>query len=155
MKLVIITPQFVELIPREIQDGVLYISEEYRTASHMCCCGCGMKVVTSLSPARWQLYREGNLVTLHPSIGNWDFPCRSHYWIRKNRVVWSGAISQQKIQRVKERDKRDLKHQIAQSNVLKINSTLMQPPDNRVEEKSIVGGKSNALWQWFSAWWKN
>lgn len=154
MKLVSITPQFVELIPREIHEGVLYISEKYGTASHKCCCGCGMKVVTSLSPARWRLYREGNLVTMHPSIGNWDFPCRSHYWIRKNRVVWSGAMSQQKIQRVKERDKRDLKHQIAQSNVLKINSTLMQPPDNRVEENFIVGGKLNAVWQWFSAWWK-
>lgn len=155
MKLVTITPQFVELIPREIQDGVLYISEEYRTASHMCCCGCGMKVVTSLSPARWQLYREGNLVTLHPSIGNWDFPCRSHYWIRKNRVVWSGAMSQQKIQRVKERDKRDIGRYIEQSNVRKIDSTLMRPKANRVEEQPVVGAESKTLWQWLITWWKN
>ena len=31
-------------------------------------------------------------VSLHPSIGNWSFPCRSHYWIRGNRVVWAGAF---------------------------------------------------------------
>jgi hypothetical protein len=67
MKLVAITPEFVELIPPEIQDGVLYISEKYAMAIHKCCCGCGMKVATSLSPARWQLRREGNLVTLYPS----------------------------------------------------------------------------------------
>jgi len=119
VRLSTITPQFVELIPREIQEGILYISAEYGTASHMCCCGCGMKVVTSLSPARWQLYREGDLVTLHPSIGNWDFPCRSHYWIRRNRVIWAGRMSKQKIQRVKVRDKRDIERYIAQANLHK------------------------------------
>ena len=117
MKLVTISPLFVELMPPEIKEGVLYISEEYGTAIHKCCCGCGMKVVTSLSPARWQLRREGNLVTLYPSIGNWDFPCHSHYWIRRNRVVWSGSMTQQEVCRVKERDKRDIKNHVFQTNV--------------------------------------
>lgn len=145
MKLVSITPQFVELIPREIQDGFLYISEKYGTASHLCCCGCGMKVVTSLSPARWQLYREGNLVTLHPSIGNWDFPCRSHYWIRKNRVVWSGAMSQQKVQRVKDRDKRDIEHHIHQSNKFK-----MKDGDRKANAKTWLKVFLNWLRTWGS-----
>lgn len=120
MKLITIIPQFVELIPREIQDGVLYISEKYGTASHNCCCGCGMKVVTPLSPARWQLRREGDLVTLIPSIGNWNFPCRSHYWIKRNRVEWAGSMSSQEIRRVKQRDKLDLERYIENRNASKM-----------------------------------
>ncbi len=86
MKQTIITPQFVDLMPSQIQEGILYISEKYSTAIHQCCCGCGQKVVTPLSPAKWQLRRDGNVVTLHPSIGNWNLSCRSHYWIRRNRI---------------------------------------------------------------------
>lgn len=116
MKLVTIKPQFVELIPREIQDGVLYISEKYNTAIHNCCCGCGMKVVTPLSPVRWRLIREGSLVTLRPSIGNWNFPCHSHYWIRRNRVEWAGSMTDKEIRHVKEKDKRDIERHIVQKN---------------------------------------
>lgn len=151
MKLVTITPQFVELMPPEIQDGVLYISEKYATTIHKCCCGCGMKVVTSLSPARWQLRREGNLVTLYPSIGNWDFPCRSHYWVRRNRVVWSGSMTQQEVHRVKERDKRDIKNHIFQSNKRKIEDIVKQTkPDQASSTISHSGSKS--LWQLLKEW---
>ena len=41
-----ITPKFVEFIPKNVEDGVLYISDEYGTASHNCACGCGKRVVT-------------------------------------------------------------------------------------------------------------
>lgn len=151
MRLVAITPQFVEIMPSEIKDGVLYISEKYSTAIHKCCCGCGMKVVTSLSPARWQLRRDGNLVTLNPSIGNWDFPCRSHYWIRRNRVVWSGSMTQQEIRRVKERDKRDIENHISQSNKLKTNSTVKQTkPDQG--SSNVSGSNSKSLWHWLKEW---
>lgn len=151
MKLVTITPLFVELMPPEIKAGVLYISEEYGTAIHKCCCGCGMKVVTSLSPARWQLRREGILVTLYPSIGNWDFPCRSHYWIRRNRVVWSGSMTQQEVRRVKERDKRDIKNHVFQSNKRKIEDIVKQTkPDQASSTISHSGSKS--LWQLLKEW---
>ena len=151
MKHVTITPQFVELMPPEIKEGVLYISKEYGTAIHKCCCGCGMKVVTSLSPARWQLRREGNLVTLYPSIGNWDFSCRSHYWIRRNRVVWSGLMTQKEIHRVKERDERDIKNHVLQSNKRKIEDIAKQTnPDSASSTISHSGSKS--LWQLFKEW---
>lgn len=151
MKLVRITPQFLELMPPEIQDGVLYISEKYATAIHKCCCGCGMRVVTSLSPARWQLRREGNLVTLYPSIGNWDFPCRSHYWIRRNRVVWSGSMTQHEVRRVKERDKRDITNHVFQSNKRKIEGIVKQTkPDQTSSTISHSGFKS--LWQLLKEW---
>jgi hypothetical protein len=41
-----------------------------------------------LKPADWQLTFDGKTVSFHPSIGNWNFPCRSHYWIRNNRAGW-------------------------------------------------------------------
>jgi hypothetical protein len=34
-----------------------------------------------ISPADWQLAYDGDTVSLTPSIGNWGFPRRSHYWI--------------------------------------------------------------------------
>lgn len=80
--------KFVEFIPDELEDGTLYISITYATVLHKCGCGCGNEVVTPLSPSDWQLTFNGETISLFPSIGNWSFPCRSHYWIRKNEVVW-------------------------------------------------------------------
>jgi hypothetical protein len=45
--------EFVEYVPRELEDDVLYISIRYRTAVHRCACGCGNKVVTlTATPSR-------------------------------------------------------------------------------------------------------
>jgi len=99
-------PEYVELMPKVLEDGVLYISEKYMTAAHRCCCGCGRKVVTPLRPTEWTLSKSSAGVTLHPSIGNWGFPCRSHYFIRNNRVIWAGDMSQAQIQRGRRLDKR-------------------------------------------------
>ena len=81
--------EFVEYVPAELAEGVLYISIPYRTAVHRCACGCGNKVVTPISPADWQLSWDGDTVSLTPSIGNWGFLCRSHYWIKGGRIRWS------------------------------------------------------------------
>ena len=83
-----IAHKFVEFIPTELDQGTVYISLEFATAAHLCCCGCGMKVVTPFSPTDWRLIFDGESVSLSPSIGNWGFPCRSHYWIRRGRVQW-------------------------------------------------------------------
>jgi len=37
---------FLDTIPLEIKDGVLYISIKYGTAIHKCPCGCGNEIVT-------------------------------------------------------------------------------------------------------------
>jgi len=83
--------RFVEFLPDKLDPGILYVSMQYATASHKCCCGCGRDVVTPISPTDWQLMFDGRSVSLKPSIGNWSYPCRSHYWIKGNRVVWDGA----------------------------------------------------------------
>lgn len=80
--------KFVEFIPDQLEDGILYVSIVYATVLHKCACGCGNEVVTPLSPSDWQLTFNGETISLFPSIGNWSFRCRSHYWIRKNKVVW-------------------------------------------------------------------
>ena len=81
--------ELVEIIPDILEDNTLYISGEYEIAIHKCCCGCGLKVVTPLNHNEWTLTFEGETVTLSPSIGNFQFPCKSHYWIRNSTVVWA------------------------------------------------------------------
>ncbi|EIM28575.1 DUF6527 family protein [Microvirga lotononidis] len=102
-----LSPEFVEYIPERPAPGFLYVSKRYATALHLCCCGCGSEVVTPLNPAKWHLKEDGGTVSLSPSIGNWSFPCQSHYWIKGNRVSWAGAMAPEVIAAVKARDRRD------------------------------------------------
>ena len=120
---------FTEFIPDHLEEGVLYISEKYKTASHKCACGCGEEVVTPLSPVEWQLRRDGNFVSLHPSIGNWNYACRSHYWIRRNQVQWAGNMSQRQIAMVQAKDKVDKERYIARTNHHKSNRHESQPSE--------------------------
>lgn len=91
--------EFVEFIPKQRDEGVLYISIPYTTAVHNCCCGCGLKVVTPIRPTDWRLTFDGEAATLWPSIGNWDYPCASHYWIRGDQVIWSAPMTREQIER--------------------------------------------------------
>lgn len=116
MKASTLTPQFVEKLPRNLSEGVLYISKRYSIASHLCCCGCKQEVVTPLSPARWTLHVHGDKVTLTPSIGNWNYACKSHYWIKQNSIVWARTFTAQEIARVKQQDRSDLVNHLTGSN---------------------------------------
>jgi len=89
--------RFIEFVPDELEDGVLYISIPFATATHRCCCGCREEVVTPLTPTDWSLIFDGETVSFTPSIGNWSFGCRSHYWIRHNQVVWAPEWSESQI----------------------------------------------------------
>lgn len=119
MKSQVIKPVFVEFIPDKLDDGVIYISERYRTASHRCCCGCGEEVVTPISPADWFIKKEGNVISINPSIGNWNYECKSHYWILRNNVIWAGSFSKDQIDQVQARDNADKKAYIAAVNMQK------------------------------------
>jgi hypothetical protein len=89
--------QFTEIISDTPQDGVVYISIKYATAIHLCCCGCRTEVITPLSPAGWSLTFDGQSISLSPSIGNWSFPCQSHYWIKHNKIQWARRWNQEEI----------------------------------------------------------
>lgn len=107
MKLLELIPRDQDEFPRVLEEGILYISQECELAAHKCCCGCGEDVITPLNQARWRLVRNGGRVSLYPSIGNWKFACRSHYWIRNNRVIPSHSMNDEEIAEVIELDQAD------------------------------------------------
>lgn len=90
--------EFVEYVPEELKDGTLYVSLTFATASHKCCCGCGNEVVTPLSPTDWKITFDGESISLDPSIGNWSFDCKSHYWIENSTVKWARRMSREQIE---------------------------------------------------------
>jgi hypothetical protein len=91
-------PEFVEFIPDELEKHTLYVAAKYRTVVHLCGCGCGRKVITPLSPTAWKLIFDGVSITLYPSVGSWSLPCKSHYWIDRNRVRWAGMWTPNQIE---------------------------------------------------------
>lgn len=96
---IVLKHEFGEFIPDELEQGTVYISIRFATASHLCVCGCGNKVVTPIRPTDWTLIFDGKTISLDPSIGNWSFPCQSHYYIRKNRVKCAPKWSGEQIER--------------------------------------------------------
>lgn len=97
--------KFVEFIPQKLNEGIVYISVEHATAVHNCVCGCGNAVVTPLSPVDWKLIYDGDSISLSPSIGNWSFPCESHYWIIHNKIRWARKWSSEEIQAGRDLDR--------------------------------------------------
>lgn len=97
--------RFVEHIPERLTSGVLYISMEYATAVHCCCCGCGEEVVTPFTPTDWRMTFDGKTVSLSPSIGNWNFNCRSHYFIQRGRVIEAANWTDEQVKTERRRDK--------------------------------------------------
>ena len=87
----------VGLMPKDLQQGILYVSEEYHTAAHLCACGCGSKVRTPLGPTEWTFTDSPGGPSLWPSIGNWQKPCRSHYFIRGGQVLWRREWSESEV----------------------------------------------------------
>jgi len=87
----------VQFIPKTLEAGILYVAEELGAAAHLCPCGCGAKVRTPLSPTDWSLSKTSRGPTLDPSIGNWQEPCKSHYWIRKGEIVWAPRWTEEEI----------------------------------------------------------
>lgn len=87
----------VHYMPKELKPGILYVSEEYGAAAHLCMCGCGTKIRTPLGPTDWSFEETKRGVTLRPSVGNWQHPCQSHYWISQGEVNWSDKWTPEEI----------------------------------------------------------
>lgn len=97
--------RFVQHIPDGLEPGVLYISMEYGTAAHQCCCGCGEEVVTPFTPTDWKMTFEGETVSLSPSIGNWTLDCRSHYVIKRGRAIEAEPWTDVQVEAERHRDR--------------------------------------------------
>ena len=94
MKIYEMKREFVHRVPAELEEGILYICLDCDVVVHKCACGCGEKVVLPLSPEHWKLTYDGE-VTLSPSIGNYQYECKSHYFIRNGTVVWVESFKEE------------------------------------------------------------
>lgn len=86
------TYQPVERLPKQLDAGVVYHSEEFEVAALSCACGCGHRVML-LVPDSHQVFNEHGLATIQPSISVCDAPCRSHYFITAGEVQWMAAFT--------------------------------------------------------------
>lgn len=137
----LIEARLVTTIPADPKSGVLYVSVEYGTTLHLCACGCGREVVLGISPNDWELCWDGETVTLDPSVGNWSFPCQSHYLIRRSRIVTAGRWNDAQIARGRALDVAR-KRPLAAPAVSELSSarTPAATPDGTVEPQR--------RWQW-------
>jgi hypothetical protein len=87
----------VHYMPKVLKQGVLYVSEEFDIAMHLCPCGCGSKVKTPLGPTEWSFQKTKSGPSLRPSVGNWQQPCQSHYWIDRGEILWADKWSPEQV----------------------------------------------------------
>lgn len=138
--------RFVRNAPRELEPSVLYISMEYATAVHSCCCGCGERVVTPFMPTDWAMTFDGESVTLNPSVGNWNQDCRSHYVIKRNRVIECGSWTDAQVDAERSRDKRAKRsYYSAASTPAPMDSPRTTPANGNVRSR----GPWSRFWGWF------
>ena len=109
--------KFMDDLPQneEMEENIIYVSLGDDTSKHLCMCGCKSVIVTPISPVEWQIIYNGKY-SLQPSIGNWQLYCKSHYWIKDEKVIWASKFSEEKIEKVKEQDLTDLNEHIKNLN---------------------------------------
>ena len=140
----VLSYELVKSIPNELEEQTLYVCMDYATVVHKCCCGCGQEVVTPLSPTDWKLIYDGESISLSPSIGNWGFECRSHYWIKKNSVRWAGQWSRKQIEAGRAYDLRAKDRYYADIG-----------KDPQDVEYPIFDKLCKRLWRWVSRLWSS
>ncbi|MFB8960188.1 MULTISPECIES: DUF6527 family protein [Xanthomonas] len=136
--------RFVRNAPRDLEPGLLYISIEYATAVHSCCCGCGERVVTPFTPTDWRMTFNGESVTLSPSVGNWNQDCRSHYVIQENRVIECGPWSEAHVEAERNRDKSAKAQYYQVSTPVKSDTTATEFTDD--------AARASGLWSRLREW---
>ena len=97
--------RFTAIIPDRLEPGILYVSMEYATGAHSCCCGCGEEVITPFTPTDWRMEFDGETISLSPSVGSWTLPCRSHYIIKRGKVIEAGRWSDEAVEAERRRDR--------------------------------------------------
>lgn len=147
-------PRFIKSIPQQLEPGILYVSMEYGTVVHSCCCGCKQEVVTPLTPTDWNLTNNNGKVSLWPSVGNWNLPCRSHYVIRDNQVLEAGTWSDTKIKAEQRRDKAAKVEYYTKLNQLQQINQLpakKEPVTENIKNLSVPEKSLwNKIWKWLT-----
>lgn len=93
MKTETLRPVFLKHLPGwcDMEQGVLYISEELGVSNHLCACGCGQQTVLPFGDSGgWRLINNDGNISITPSVGNFngERPYHAHYFITKNKIVW-------------------------------------------------------------------
>ncbi len=140
----VLAHEFVKAIPNDLKERTLYVSVDYATVVHKCCCGCGREVVTPLTPTDWTLIYDGVSISLNPSMGNWSFGCRSHYWISKSTVRWARPWSSSRIAAGRAQDLRLKERYYRES------ETAFQQTEKAVRKEAV-----KKLWRWLSNFWRS
>ena len=86
----------VHRLPEALAENVVYVSDEYELAALKCACGCGHRISLLLGDGHKVDEFEG-LADISPSIGVWDSPCKSHFWVRNGKVLWAEEFSDAEI----------------------------------------------------------
>ena len=102
-----VEPRFVDFVPPKLEPGILYVAIQFGVTAHLCACGCENVVNASLSPVRWSMEYDGETISMYPSFGNFSFPCKSHYWIRRNQIRWARRYSADEIEQARQTDADD------------------------------------------------
>jgi hypothetical protein len=92
----------VDRIPRDLEPGIIYYSEEYELGALLCACGCGHRI-NLLVPDSHRICSDRGSVTVRPSILVADGACLSHYFITAGEVEWSSAFSSAQARNVMQR----------------------------------------------------
>ena len=100
-------PIWVEDMPETMEEGAVYISPKHRLTEHLCACGCRAEVSLSLGRSEWKIEYDGETVSLWPSVGNWQLPCKSHYIIQNNKTGWCSRWSEEEILAGRSRDRQE------------------------------------------------
>lgn len=152
-----LAPRFVEAVPEVLEPGQLYVSIPYGTVVHLCCCGCGEEVVTPLTPTDWRMTYDGEEVSLHPSVGSWTLPCRSHYVIARSQVRWAKPWTERQIADERSRDR------VAKAEFFRVNRSTpttapaqeqqRTPVADRVDGHGTDAGLVRRVLDWFQSLW--
>ncbi len=142
--------RFVQHFPETLEPGVLYVSLEFGSVAHSCCCGCGEEVVTPLTPTDWNITYDGETITLHPSVGSWTLPCRSHYVIRRGRVIEAPPWTDAQIAAERQRDRRAKASYFGQVESSPLPSPVQKEPAG---EKHMPKSASENWWRRLLTWW--
>ena len=135
--------EFVAYIPEDVKERILYISIPFGTMIHKCVCGCGEEVVTPLGPTEWEFTYDGETISLHPSVGNWSFPCRSHYWINKSHVRWANSLMMEEVLESRAKTKEYRRQYYAHEE-----QEEPRAPEVRTKQRGLIKEKLTKLCRW-------
>ena len=126
----------VHYMPRVLEPGVLYVSEEYGAAAHLCACGCGAKIRTPLGPAQWRIYEGKDGPSLYPSVGNWQQPCRSHYIVSRGKIRWYDAWTADQVEAGRRHERNRMNSHLTQLAVERLLASAV--PERAAEVASLI-----------------